>query len=289
MPAEDTAAAVDAPQEGPDGSEDIGLEAIAPEGAASDAPDPWAEPPELDEALEQFDRPYVEGLRSQAADYRTRAKEYADAIGELPVEDVKTAAELLSNLQTEQGVISMFYQTGQALGLGAKEMEALFAAGSEDPADEIDPDDDEVLTKADLKAALKAQQEQLATASQEAQIEVARGAATNALATTFATLAIADEVEKSEIMIHGEKYLPANVDIPTAEQVETAVRKGYDDWNKANEARVQKYLTTKRAQRDQSPKTLGENAGAGAEEQNTEKRTLTQVIEARRARERANR
>lgn len=287
----DEATTTEAPPEGSEDIDDVNLDDIAPD-TGGDQPDPWAEPPELEEGVDQFDRGYVETVRKQAADYRTRAREYADAVGDLPLTDVKAAHELVASLQTEPGVIEMFYNTGKALGLGVRDMEKLFAsdaAPAEPEAPETHDDDDEVLTKAELRAALAEQAREAAKQQHDLAEQGARQAATNALTSAFSDLKVTDETEKAEIMVYGEKHLPPDTPIPSPEQVDSALRQGYDEWQKATEKRVQQYIERKRAQKQQSPKTLGENAGAAAETASTEKRTLQQVIEARRERERANR
>lgn len=256
------------------------------------APDPWAEPAELDEDVDQFEREYVEKVRQQAADYRTRAKEYADAVGDIPLTDVKTAAELLAGLQTEPGVIKMFYDTGRALGLTPKQMEALFESddATKEPAEPVhDETDDEVLTAGEMRKALADLTKQLADERSNLTTEGMKQAASNALTAGFADLKVTDETEKAEIMLYGEKHLPPGVPIPSPQQVDDALRKGYDDWNKAVELRVTNYLAAKRAARDAAPKPLGEAGGAGLEQEERPKLKLAEVIANRRAAEKAAR
>src|SRR5487761_1419240 len=95
------------------------------------------EAPELDfheqplPAQDSFDRPYVEKLRSEAARYRTEAREaktFVDNFG--PAEDRETWKNLASTLYRDQKAGARYMaELAKGLGAGMSDEEALEAAG----------------------------------------------------------------------------------------------------------------------------------------------------------------
>lgn len=273
---------------------DPGLGDIAPD-ATTEAPpvDEWAEPAELAEGLDTFDRTYVETLRKQAADYRTRAREYHDKFDGIDPEKAKTGMKVLEDLQTDSGVIQMFYDTGKALGRGTREMEALFnqTPGTFDnaaAATEEDEDLDIPLTKREVleilqKQVLEPQQADLA-ARQEAEFQAK---AQDTLRSTFDDLKVTDESERMAILALADQIIDPGKS-GDLDAISAAVRTATTQWNAAAEKRYEAYIAAKREQADGAPASIGGGGGAAAGAPDEPPKSLAEAIERRRQADRAS-
>lgn len=267
----------------------IDLDAIAPEGG--DAPDPeWAEPAELPEGVDQFDREYVEGLRAEAARYRTRARDAHDQFDGLDADAARDALAWKQELQTEAGVIKMFYDAGHSLGLGDKEIERLFKDPDAPPAEEEDDSDlDLPVTMRELRQfladeVLKPQREQVEQ-QRQAEFQVELKARIDGV---FDELSVT-EAERGAVAALADQLIdPSKGDDAAA--IEQAVRDATAQWNAAAEARVKAYVEGKRKAAAKVPKTPDGGAPpAGEAEAEPPPRSVQEVIDRRRARERAAR
>lgn len=270
---------------------DIDLDAIAADAPAEETPDPeWAEPAEVPEGVDRFDRTYVEQLRQQAADYRTRARTAHEQLSELgDVEAAKQALAWRQELQTEAGVIKMFYDAGHALGLGDKEIEQLFGDGTTPDEDEDDSDLDLPVTMRELKEFLAKE----VLAPQQQQLEAARQAEFAQQLKTridgvFDELGVTEQERGAVAALADQLIDPSKGDDAAA--IEQAVRDATKQWNDAAAARVKAYVDGKRKVAASVPKTPDGGAPpAGEGETEPPPRSIAEAIERRRKRERAAR
>lgn len=165
-------------------------------------------------------------------------------------ETVEAAHRLYEASRTEDGVIQLFIEAGRSLGLGLKEIEALFtgqsAAAEAEPVEEIDPD--EPLTIGAFQEMQRKQQEQAEAARQEA----AHAAAKEAVRTTVEALGLdpADPATKV-ILQFGDNHLKGDL---SPENVAAAVRQGHADYQAQVERDARAYLEKKVAQGAAVPK-----------------------------------
>lgn len=238
-------------------------EATASEQSASELT--WDDPEPIPDDQDLFPRKYVEELRDREAKYRIKARDYNSQFEEFGGSDaVRAAVELQQQLQTDDGVISMFIEAGRALGLGTKELEALFGEGQVAPEGEQKPaleslNDDDQITVADAKSLVKqaiqdAIRDQVIAPQKEQEFQNAVAGATRAVTDTVAELKI-PEADVDAVLAAGQKYLAENDFDPA--HVANAVRRGNDDFNKAIAAKVEERLKGKLETAQNTPSSTG--------------------------------
>jgi hypothetical protein len=269
-------------------AEDINLDAIAPE----TPPDPWAVP-DLPEDRDTFTKDEVAYLRALAEERTTQARQYVEKLPDIKVEDLDDLVQLHKDLGTEEGAVQTFLDIGTALGLSLDQMKALVAPGTAAPAatapaEEDDEDLDEVMTRREFQAQIKAERERLEQERASSETRRAQEAAAAATEATLKTLGVDGMDEQLAVLRIADKYLTKVKGVPSPAQVEEAVRKGYDDFEKLTEARALAYIEKKRKAAAGTPKSLGTGAGAGSQQEEREPpKSIAEAIERRKARERA--
>lgn len=245
-------------------------EAGAPAGDATTEVTPPAEPGEWDdpeplaEGVTQFDRPYVEKLRDREAKYRIKARELHESVDKFGgSEKIEQAVQFFDRGQTEEGVTQLFIEAGQALGLGFKELEALFDANdaattaAAKAAAAAGPADDDVMTFAEARALIE--KEVLAPqreAQEQRMVEVARATVADALKDVPAS-------EHAAVLALGQPHLADGDFDPT--HVRMAIRKGIELLENAKTADREEYLKQKLAEQVATPGSTAGSGAAGAE------------------------
>lgn len=157
---------------------------------------------------------------------------------------VEAATRLYEASRTEDGVIQLFIEAGRSLGLGLKEIEALFTgaapAAEGEPEPEFDPD--EPLTY----GAFQEMQRKQAEAAAAQQAAAAQATAKEAVRTTVEALGLdpADPATKV-ILQFGDNHIKGDF---SPENVAKAVRQGHADYLAQVERDAQAYLQKKAAQ-----------------------------------------
>lgn len=241
----------------------------APPASTETAPpvvDEWADPEPLDEGLNQFDRSYVEQLRDREAKYRIKARDLSQDVEKLgvPLTEAQAAVELTKRLQTDDGVIQMFIETGQALGLGFAQLEAMFKESDEATATaaaETGPADDDVLTWAEARALL---QKEVLEPQQRAAEQAALASARSTIDATFTDLGVTDETDRQAILALGQSHIQDGDFDP--EHVRAAVRKGYELLEVRKTAAKEAYLAEKLAAGEGVPTNTGAAGAPGGQE-----------------------
>lgn len=232
--------------------------------------DPFPEPEPLPEQ-DQFDRAYVEKLREQAANYRVKAKELAEPFGD--PDTAKQAAKIYDALQSEEGVAQLFVESGQALGLGVKELEALFGEGdapaatksgdasTEEPESGEGSEDDQI---AQLQKQIEElRQEQTQTVQQQRQA-TAKAAAQEALSEIGLDPSDKDQSEiVNQVLTLGQKHIGENEWAP--DKIKSAVKKGHEDLQRVVESQAEQLLAKKKKDRDEQPGSIDGGASPGGE------------------------
>lgn len=189
--------------------------------------------------------------------------------------ELDNARALYEATRTEDGIIRVFMETGQWLGLTPDQMVGLFGSGEpiEPPVD----DSAEPFTKGDWRAAQQAQ-EQAARAAQNAQLQATL---VDAVAQEVADLKLEEGSPAYQAaLVFGDKYLDKSR--PSAENVRQAVRRGYADYQADIEAKAQAYLKGKVAATEQVPSAPAGTAPAG--QPAPEPRNTAEAIKMARAR-----
>lgn len=226
--------------------------------------DEWADPEPLDEGLNQFDRSYVEQLRDREAKYRIKARDLSQSYEGIDASEAKAALELTKRLQTDDGVIQMFIETGQALGLGFAELEAMFAKSDAETAAAVAegaPADDDVLT---WKEARELLQKEVLEPQQRAAQQAAIAQAHSAIDSTFKDLNVTDETDRQAILALGQAHIQDGDFDP--EHVRAAVRKGYELYEVRKTVAKEAYLAEKLAAGEGVPTNTGAAGAPGGQE-----------------------
>lgn len=228
--------------------------------------DEWADPEPLDEGLNQFDRSYVEQLRDREAKYRIKARDLSQGVESLgvPLTEAQAAVELSKRLQTDDGVIQMFIETGQALGLGFAQLEAMFAesdAATAATAAETGPADDDVVT---WKEARELLQKEILEPQQRAAEQAALTQARATIDATFTDLGVTDETDRQAILALGQNHIKDGDFDP--EHVRAAVRKGHELLEVRKTAAKEAYLAEKLASGEAIPTSTSAAGAAGGQE-----------------------
>lgn len=198
---------------------------------------------------------------------------------------IDKAVAIHQALQTEDGVWNLFFQAGRSLGLGVREIEALFAQqqGGGEPEGSPEPDDDDVMTYGQFKAMLN---EQVLAPWQQTQQATAEAAARSAIDTTCLELGVKDTQVRDAVLRLGDKYLSDDI---SPQKVQAAVRRGFADYQTLLKGERQKAVTQKREAGATVPKSpAGAVAGAPAQDAGNEPKDVAEAIRRARARIRAN-
>lgn len=201
-------------------------------------------------------------------------------------EAVEKAVELHKTLQTEDGVWQMFFQAGRALGLGVREIEALFQQqqGATQEVEQANmPADDDVLTYAEFKRLMD---EQVLRPQQEQQRQQQEYIARQTIDSTMSELGVADNDIRMAVLQLGDRYLTDDI---SPQAVKTAVLKGHADYLKLVESERKKYMEDKKAKAASVPKVpAGSPGGAGNGDDNQPPpKDVAEAIQRARARMRA--
>lgn len=182
-------------------------------------------------------------------------------------ESVEAAHRLYEASRSEDGVIQLFIEAGRSLGLGLKEIEALFTGAQvaeEAAVEEIDLD--EPLTM----GAWQELQRKQAEATQAQQAAAAQATAKEAVRTTVEALGLDPTDPATKVILQfGDNHIKGDF---SPENVAKAVRQGHADYQAQVERDAQAYLAKKVAAGAAVPKApAGTPAAepAAAEPQNT--------------------
>lgn len=160
-------------------------------------------------------------------------------------EEIEAAIRMRQAANTEDGVIQLFLEAGRSLGLGLKDMEALFTSMQGEPEEEPDPD--EPLTIGQWQEFQRKQQE--AEAARQAQ--QVQAAATAAVRSTVESLGL-DPTDPSTKIILQIADTHVNGDF-SPENVAKAIRQGHADYQAQVQKDAEAYLQKKREQAQQVP------------------------------------
>lgn len=191
---------------------------------------------------------------------------------------VDQAVRLHQAVQTEDGIFQLFFEAGQSLGLGLKEMQTLFGQGDAQPEAE-GPADDELVTWAQARELLHREVLQPMQAQQQA---VAETVARQSVQSTISELGITDNETVAAVLQLGDRYLPPGSMDPR--EISAAVKRGHEDFVKLVQANAQKYVAGKAAARKSVPKPLGGGASSAEAPAEAEPKTVAEAIAAARKR-----
>jgi hypothetical protein len=230
--------------------------------AAAGAVDEFADPEPLAEGVAQFPREYVEELRQREAKYRIRARDTHKQLEEFGGPDaIKEAVEWRQSLQTEEGVISMFVESGRSLGLGIKDLEAMFAqpggveAVIDAAAGQTGPADDDVLTWKEARALIE---KEVKAPQEQQRLQQLQHDAQRVIAVEREALGLTDQADYEAVLSFGQKHL-RDGDFDPA-HIQAAMRKGYAEFEALATRRAEAYL----AQKAKDKATVPSSTGAGA-------------------------
>lgn len=226
--------------------------------------DEYADPEPLKDDEIVFDRKYVETLRDREAKYRIAARDAKAAIADLgDLDAAKAAKEFYDRAQSDDGRVQLFIEAGQSLGLGYKEMEALFDqadAAAAASATAATPDPDTVMTYAEFEAELaKRVIEPQQRAEQARIVEAAR----TTVFSTLDELKVEGQVERDAVLALGQKHIADNDFDPG--RIRSAIHKGHQEFVAARTADREKYLKEKLETKELVPSATGGAGAAGGE------------------------
>lgn len=178
-------------------------------------------------------------------------------------ETVERAVGIAKALETDEGVLQLFIEAGQALGLDRKQIGELFGSATSVPdsttdkpaADDAEPavdDLDKPLTRRELDA-LEAKRE----SDRVHQDNV------SAIHAKLDTLGVDDKAERKFILELAAQHV--DDDESDKDQLLAAVDKGFADYQAKLEARTQAYLKSKADKADASPTALTGTAPVSGE------------------------
>lgn len=222
-------------------------------------------PEEAVETIESTD-PVVEapvtdlGTESAVGEATETQTEAPDPFAEYGGADtVKSAHELYQATRSEEGVVQLFLEAGRALGLGTKEIEALFAAGETEPEEEED-DPDRPLTAKEFKEFQQKQVEQETTRQRQS----AEAAAHDAVSSSLEGLGMKlDDPAAALVLQLGDRYMQGGDLSP--DTVAEAVKKGHADYINLVDKKAREYLETKKEQQTKVPSSPAGNSAPAAD------------------------
>lgn len=191
-------------------------------------------------------------------------------------DNVEAAYRLYQAAQTEDGVIQLFLEAGQSLGLGLKEIQSFFEQqGIVEPTEEPDPD--EPLTRGEWQKMMEQQRQ----AAIEAQAEAMRQAAGAAVREEVAAIGLDPADPKTEIVLSlADKKLNGDF---SPEHVKHTIRAAHAEYLAMIEKESQRYLQTKVQQAESVP-SAPSGAAAPAEPPAAEPKDVAEAIKLARRR-----
>lgn len=155
-------------------------------------------------------------------------------------EAIEAAQRMYQAAATEDGVIQLFLESGRSLGLGLKDLQALFTELGADLPEPPDPD--EPITRREFDE-MTAKQQQAEADRQTAKVTEA---ARQAVRDTVTALGLDPEDSATTLILQlGDKHLKGDL---TPSAVAAAVRQGHADYQAQIEKEAQAYLAKKVAQ-----------------------------------------
>jgi DNA-binding transcriptional MerR regulator len=232
---------------------------------ASEIETPVSEAPEAG-APQESGVPATEG---EAPAVPAEVDPFADYGGKDVVEQ---AYKIHQATQSEDGVIQLFIEAGQSLGLGLREIQELFEGGSTEeaePDEEYDPD--EPMTRAEFQAEMDRQ----AQAQWQGQAQQIEQAARQTVAATAQELGLDLADPASQVILQmGDKYLGEDL---SPANVAAAVRRGHADYQALVEKESQVYLA-KKAKAAQTVPSAPAGSSAPTEPKPAEPRDIAEAI-----------
>lgn len=224
-----------------------GGEGLAPGAGNQPTVDEWADLPPLPEGEDMFPRSAVEDLRNREAKYRIRARDLNQKVEQWGGEDrVAEALKLQALLDTDDGVTALFLEAGQALGLNASQIEALFHPETQLTPEQREAQEaelDQVVTVRDAQKMVEdALRERVLQPQQEREAAELRARTNDIIETELKTLGAAED-DWPLILKAGEKHI-ADGDFDPA-HIRAAVRAGEADFKAAMQRAAAAYLQTK--------------------------------------------
>lgn len=232
---------------------------------------------ELDDGVEDVDTEDLDLEDNGAPDLDAEPEDPWSPYG--GKETVDQAYKIHQALQSQDGIIQLFFEAGQSMGLGLKEMNALF--GNVSPEETVDegPADDELVTWAQARALL---QREVLEPMQQQQKATAEAMARQAVQSTITDLGLTDQDTIAAVLQLGDRYLDPNDLSPTA--VSDAVKRGHEDFAKLVTANAQKYVAQKAQAKRTVPKSVGGGGASQAAQDEPEPKTVAEAIAAARRR-----
>lgn len=230
---------------------------------------------------EQYDETYPEGSvdGTDGTESGTLEAPPEDPYAEFGGRDAVTkAAQIHQALQSQDGVMRLFFEAGRSMGLGLKDLEGLFGQASAANAPAApEYDDDDVLTYRQVRELL---QNQVLQPWQQSQAAQAEAVARSAVESARAELGVSDEGTWAAVLQLGDKYLGDDI---SPANVSQAVRKGHADFVNLVKANAQAYVSEKAAVKKSVPKApAGGSTPAAAPD--PEPKTVEEAIARARAR-----
>lgn len=235
---------------------EIAPEAPAPAAEAPPAAEPveTIAPSEVVEPAEPVEPAAVEPAEPAEPAAVEPADPFADYGGK---EEIERAVRLWKATQSDEGVIQVFFEAGQAMGLGLKEMQALFDAVTGATPEPETPafDPDEPLTRGEFEA-LQQQQRQSELERQAAQI---RATAKVTVQAEVDALGLDPASPTTKIVLqNADAYLNGDF---SPESIKAAIRRGHADYTAQVQKDAERLLQIKREQAAAVPSAP---AGSGA-------------------------
>jgi hypothetical protein len=244
-------------------------EGRAPEEDAAQLPEPVSldslSPDDIDSEFslpdaDAFPRTAVEKIRDRDARNRLRRRELETQIETWGgAEAVARAVGIERALQTEEGVMQLFFESGRALGIGVDRMKTLFAGQAEPSAPPAAPgapgDEEAPVTYKALQGVLE-EKVLRPQAEREAEAVFQRnGAAVNK---ALDDLGVTDPHDRYLVLSLGNQFVGEN-ETDTAALV-AATRKGHEEYQKVLAKRSEEYLARKQAAAEAAPTALSGTA-----------------------------
>lgn len=222
-----------------------------------------------------------ETAESFVSESETAESAPADPFAEFGGADsVRQAHQLRQALQTQDGVMRLFFEAGRSMGLGLNEMQQLFGQAQQPAAAAPSApqwEDDDVLTYGQVKQLL---QEQVLQPWQQSEAERAEAVARQTVTSVQKELGIEDQDTWAAVLQLGDRYLGDDL---SPDNVAKAIRQGHDDFVKLVKGNAQKYVQRKAEVKKSVPKApAGGSTPTSAPE--AEPKTVEEAIKRARAR-----
>lgn len=239
--------------------------------------------PEATEVTEPVEPTEVETPAAPTAEEIAAWKAASEKLTEFGGDTALDEAKNLRNqLQTDDGVVAMFIESGRALGLGVEKLEGLFGEAEVALNKDAEEQGDKPLTKAEIMAIV---QKEVLTPLQQQQAQAAQANARATIDTTVRSLGMdpkADAKDVDLVLRLADKYVGENDFNP--ERIADAIRKGFDEFGELSAERKAKYVKDKRETKDKVPSSTAGTTSAGAGTQLPEPKNVKEAAARARAR-----